>query len=324
MQTIKKHPHLFIIVLLLLLCICFFVAINVGSIKVTPIELFKGLFLEFNQEVASIYQIRFPRVLVSILVGAGLALSGLLLQVVLKNPLADPGIIGISSGASLVSTCIMIWFPQFYFMGPIFAFIGGMATFLLIYALSWKTGLNTTRILLIGVAINYTLSAILDFVNSFSSISSQVSGQLTFSTWNDVAPLAMYLLPIILLSLFLYKACDLLGLEDKTLLSLGVPVTMYRLILSFIAVLLCSICVAIVGVIGFVGLIVPHMARLFIGSQHRYVLPVSMLCGSIVILVADTLGRVVIAPYEISLSVMMAIIGGPIFILLLKRGMKHD
>lgn len=325
MEILKKHPRIFIGSLIIALCLCFFIAINIGSVKVTPSELFRGLFIEFNQDVASIYNIRFPRVIASMLVGGALALSGLLLQVVLKNPLADPGIIGVSSGASLVATFVMLMIPELYFFAPIFAFIGGMLTFLLIYFLAWKTGLNTTRILLIGVAVNYTLTALLDFLSSSSStLTSQVAGQLTFTTWSDVLPLAMYLIPFLLISLFLYKACDLLGLEDKTLLSLGINVKTYRFVISLIAVVLCSVSVAIVGIISFVGLIVPHISRLCIGSQHRYLIPVNILLGSLTLLIADTIGRVIIAPYEISSAIIMAIIGGPVFILLLKRGIQHD
>lgn len=325
MEQIRKHPRLCIIGLCICLSIVFFISINIGSIQLSPVELFKGLFIEFNQDVASVYNIRFPRVLVSILVGAALALSGLLLQVVLKNPLADPGIIGISSGASLLSTVLILWFPQLYFFKPIIAFLGGIVTFGFIYLLSWKSGLQTTRILLIGVALNYTLSAIADFVSSSSSsLTNQVTTQLTFMTWRDVQPLVIYLVPIIILSMFLYKACDILGLEDKTLLSLGVNVNVLRIVISFVAILLCSISVSIVGVISFVGLLVPHITRLCIGYRHKYLLAVTMLLGGTFLLIADTLGRVLIAPYEISSAVMMAIIGGPVFILLLKRGIQHD
>ncbi|MGX8850692.1 FecCD family ABC transporter permease [Amedibacillus sp. YH-ame10] len=325
MGMIKQHPRLFLLGLFLILGLCFFVSINVGSIKVSPVDLLKGLFIEYNKDVASIYNIRFPRVFVSMLTGAALALSGLYLQVVLKNPLADPSIIGISSGASLVSSLIILWLPQLYFFTPVFAFVGGLTTFAIIYSLSWKSGLQVTRILLIGVALNYTLSAISQFVvSSSSTISSQGSGQMTFMTWKDVSPLAIYLIPLLILSLFLFKACDLMGLEDKTLLSLGINVNVYRLLLSSLAVFLCSISVSIAGVISFVGLIVPHIARLFVGNQHRYLLPVTLVLGAILLLCADTLGRVLLAPYEISSAIMMAVLGGPLFIILLKRGMQDD
>lgn len=324
MKTIKKHPLLFILSLFILLCISFFIAINTGTIKVSFIQLLKGLFVEYNKDVASIYQIRFPRVIVTMLVGCALALAGLLFQVVLKNPLADPGIIGISAGAQLVSLLVGIFLPEFYTVKPLLTCLGGFLTFVLIYSLSWKSGLKTTRIILVGVAIHYTLTAIISFIESISSsISSSVDSVILY-TWNDVQLLIVYILPILIILCFLTKACDLLGLEDRTLLSLGINVNLYRFIISLLAVILCSVSVAIAGVLSFVGLLVPHLARLFVGNKHSYLIPTSGLLGALVLLIADTLGRVIIAPYEITPAILMAIIGGPLFIILLKRSSVHE
>ena len=320
MKTIKKHPLLFILSLFILLCISFFIAINTGTIKVSFIQLLKGLFVEYNKDVASIYQIRFPRVIVTMLVGCALALAGLLFQVVLKNPLADPGIIGISAGAQLVS----FFLPEFYTVKPLLTCLGGFLTFVLIYSLSWKSGLKTTRIILVGVAIHYTLTAIISFIESVSSSISSSVGSVILYTWNDVQLLMIYILPILIILCFLTKACDLLGLEDRTLLSLGINVNFYRFILSLLAVILCSVSVAIAGVLSFVGLLVPHLARLFVGNKHSYLIPTSGLLGALVLLIADTLGRVIIAPYEITPAILMAIIGGPLFIILLKRSSVHE
>lgn len=325
MEITKKHPKIFILILAIVLFVCFFVAINLGSIKVSMIQLFKGLFIEYDVDVASVYSIRFPRIIVAMLVGGALALSGLLFQIVLKNPLADPGIIGISNGANLVSVIVGLCFPQLYYLTPFLAFFGGVATFAIIYSLSWKAGFKTTRIILIGVAINYTISALVTLANTATaSISSSAAGTISLYTWSDVQILLIYLLPVILITLFMAKACNLLGLEDRTLMSLGINVNIYRFGLSFLAVLLCSISVAVVGVIGFIGLIVPHLSRLLVGNDHKYLLPVSLLMGSIVLLVADTVGRMILAPYEISAALIMAIIGGPLFVILLKRSNDVD
>lgn len=325
MEITKKHPKIFILILAIVLFICFFVAINLGSVKVSMIQLFKGLFIEYDVDVASVYSIRFPRIIVAMLVGGALALSGLLFQIVLKNPLADPGIIGISNGANLVSVIVGLCFPQLHYLTPFLAFFGGVATFAIIYSLSWKAGFKTTRIILIGVAINYTISALVTLANTATaSISSSAAGTISLYTWSDVQILLIYLLPVILITLFMAKACNLLGLEDRTLMSLGINVNIYRFGLSFLAVLLCSISVAVVGVIGFIGLIVPHLSRLLVGNDHKYLLPVSLLMGSIVLLVADTVGRMILAPYEISAALIMAIIGGPLFVILLKRSNDVD
>lgn len=325
MELTKKHPKLFMIILAVILFICFFIAINLGSIQVSIVDLFKGLFIEYNVDVASIYSIRFPRIIIAMLVGGALALSGLLFQVVLKNPLADPGIIGISNGASLVSVLVGILLPQLYAIIPLLSFLGGVVTFAIIYSLSWKAGFKTTRIILIGVAINYTISALVTLAqSSTASIASGAMGTISLYTWNDVQILLIYLVPVIIITLFMAKACNLLGLEDRTLMSLGINVDLYRFGLSLIAVLLCSISVAIVGVIGFIGLIVPHISRLLVGNEHKYLIPVCLLMGAIILLVADTLGRVIMAPYEISSAIIMAIVGGPLFIILLKRSIDVD
>ena len=325
MELIKKHPKLFMIILIVILFLCFFVAINVGSIQVSFLELFKGLFVEYNENVASIYSIRFPRIIIAMLVGGALALSGLLFQVVLKNPLADPGIIGISNGASLVSILAGIFLPQLYAVIPLLSFFGGLITFAIIYSLSWKAGFKTTRIILIGVAINYTISALVTLAqSSTASITSGAMGTISLYTWNDVRVLLIYLVPVSVITLFMAKACNLLGLEDRTLMSLGINVDLYRFGLSLIAVLLCSISVAIVGVIGFIGLLVPHISRLLVGNEHKHLIPVCLLMGAIILLVADTLGRVIMAPYEISSAIIMAIVGGPLFIILLKRSIDID
>ena len=317
MEQIKKHHKIFIIMLMVILFFGFFIAINLGSIKVSMVQLFKGLFVEYDVDVASVYNIRFPRIIIAILVGGALALSGLLFQVVLKNPLADPGIIGISNGASLV---VGIFLPQFYAITPILSFLGGIITFALIYSLSWKAGFKTTRIILIGVAINYTISALITLIqSSTSSIASSATGTISLYTWDDVKVLMLYLLPIMFITLLMAKACNLFSLEERTLISLGINVNLYRFGLSLLAVLLCSISVAVVGVIGFIGLLVPHISRLLIGNDHKYLIPICILLGAITLLSADTLGRVIMAPYEISSAIIMAIVGGPLFIVLLKR-----
>ena len=150
MQTRLKQILAFVITALALLAL-FLYAVNTGSLKVTPVQLFKGLFVAYDPDVATVYDLRFPRIFVAMLGGAATAVSGVLLQAVMKNPLADPGIIGVSSGASFVAVLITAFVPALYFYTPILAFIGGMLAFLLVYGLSWKGGLSPLRIILVGV-----------------------------------------------------------------------------------------------------------------------------------------------------------------------------
>ena len=302
----------------------FLLAVNTGSLKVTPAELFRGLFVEYNPNVATIYDLRFPRILIAILGGAAMSVSGVLLQAVMKNPLADPGIIGISSGASLAAVLVTAFFPALYFFTPLFAFIGGMLAFFLVYSLSYKGGLSPLRIILVGVAVNAMFTGLMGALNSgtgsnFSGVASIVNANITMKTWDDFQTLFIYSVIGLILSFFVTNQCNLLQLEDKTARSLGVNVTRSRILISVVAVLLAGISTAIIGPISFLGLIVPHIARLLVGSNHKLLIPYSILLGGFTFLLADTVGRTIAYPYEINATVIMSVIGGPFFILLLRR-----
>ena len=316
------------IVTLAALLVVFLYAVNTGSLKVTPVQLFKGLFIAYDSQVATVYDLRFPRIIVAMLGGAATAVSGVLLQAVMKNPLADPGIIGVSSGASFVAVLITAFVPALYFYTPILAFIGGMAAFLLVYGLSWKGGLSPLRIILVGVAVNAMFTGLMSAFNSstgsnYSGVASIVNANITMKTWSDVRILLVYTVIGLVASLFVLGQCNLLALEDKTARSIGVNVTRTRIIVSVIAVLLASISTAVIGTISFLGLIVPHIARLLVGSNHKVLVPYSIVLGAFMLLCADTLGRTIAAPYEISASVIMSVIGGPFFIILLRRSKKN-
>lgn len=319
----RKKVISFVVTLIGLIALFLF-AVNTGSLKVTPLELFRGLFLEYNRDVATIFDLRFPRIFIALLGGAATAVSGVLLQAVMKNPLADPGIIGISSGASLTAVLITAFIPELYFFTPTFAFLGGMTAFLLVYGLSYKDGLSPLRIILVGVAINAMFTGLMSAFNSgtgssYSGAASIVNANISLKTWDDFNTLLVYSLVGLFASLFVSKKCDLLALEDKTAKNLGINVTASRIVISVIAVLLASISTAIIGPISFLGLIVPHIARLLVGSNHKILIPYSILLGAFVLLLADTVGRTIAAPYEISASIIMSVVGGPFFILLLRR-----
>lgn len=309
------------------LLLLFLFAVNTGSLKVSPAELFKGLFIEYNPDVATVYDLRFPRIFIAMIVGAATAVSGVLLQAIMKNPLADPGIIGISSGASLTAVLITAFFPTLYFFTPLFSFIGGMIAFLMVYSLSYKEGLSPLRIILVGVAVNAMFTGLMSAFNSgtgsnYSGVASIVNANITMKTWNDFQTLLWYVVVGLIASFFVTGQCNLLALEDKTVRSLGVNVTASRIVVSSIAVLLASISTAVIGPISFLGLIVPHIARLLVGSNHKVLVPYTILLGAFTLLLTDTIGRTIASPYEISASIIMSIIGGPFFILLLRRS-KH-
>ncbi len=300
-------------------------AMKLGSISLTYGELFEGLFVAYDKRVATVYDLRFPRIIVALLGGAALSCSGLLFQAVLKNPLADPGIIGISGGASLAATVVAGLFPTLYFFTPLFAFLGGLLAFLLIYSLAWKGSLDPVRIILIGIAVAAVftgLEEVLGGLTNRTGVSVAVSG-LAQLVWSDVRLLAVYAVVGMAAAAILAPACNLMALDDKTVRGLGVRVDRLRFVISVAAVLLVSGVTAVVGVVGFLALIVPHMARRIVGSDHRILVPFCILLGGFTLLLADTVGRCIAPPNEISASVIMSIVGGPFFILLLKRRDRH-
>lgn len=329
MKTIHKDVWKGVVGCLVLVALIFaltLAAMKLGSIEITFRELFHGLFVAYDKRVATIYDLRFPRILVALIGGAALSLGGLLLQAVLKNPLADPGIIGISGGASLAAALVTALFPTLYFSIPLFAFLGGLAAFALIYALAWKGTLDPVRILLVGVAVSAVFSGLGEVLGGFvnrTGVAVSVSG-LSQLVWSDVRVVALYTALGVIPALLLAPACNLFALEDKTVRGLGVRVDRLRFVVSAVAVLLVSGVTAVVGVVGFLALIVPHMARRLMGSDHRVLLPFSLLLGGFVLLLADTVGRLIAPPNEIAAPIIMSIVGGPFFILLLKRGDKHD
>ena len=314
------------VVVIILLAIMFFVSINLGSLKISFPQMMKGLFVEYDHDVATVYDLRFPRVIIAMFAGAALAVSGVLFQAVMKNPLADPGIIGVSSGAGFVATIITAVFPQYIFFTPIAAFIGGCFAFFLVYSLSWKGGLNPLRMILVGVAVNAVFTGLTSamgtsmFSGNMAEAASVVSGMISMKTWSDVRILVAYTTVGLVLSIFTIRACNLMSLQDSAAGALGVNVHRNRILVSAVAVLLASISTAVVGTIGFLALIVPHMGRYFVGTDHKKLIPFSIFFGALVLLIADTLGRTIAAPYEIAPGIIMNVLGGPFFILLLKKG----
>lgn len=327
MVSILKRIVAFVLTAAALVAL-FLVAVNTGSLQVSPEQLISGLFVAYDDTVSTIYDLRFPRIFIAMVGGAATAVSGVLLQAAIRNPLADPGIIGISSGASLVAVLVTAFFPALFLFTPLFAFAGGMVAFLVVYGLSWRGGLSPLRIILVGVAVSAMFTGIMSAFDSgtgstMSGVASLVDANITMKTWDDLWTLASYAAVGLLLALFTAKRCDLLALEDKTARSLGVDVNKNRLAISAIAVLLASISTAVIGPISFLGLIVPHIARLLVGTAHRVLIPYSIVLGAFCLLLADTIGRTVAAPYEISAAVIMSIVGGPVFILLLRKARNN-
>lgn len=317
-----KRTISFMLILIFLPILILYSA-TTGSIEVSILDLLKGFLGEQNDQIAIIKDLRFPRILIALLAGAALSVSGVLFQSVMRNPLAEPGIIGVSAGAGFFTMIMLFLFPTMFFYTPLFAFLGGAIAFMLVYLFSWKSGLNPLRMILIGVAINALFSGLSQILASsgnalLTSISIDTS-TLSMKTWNEVEILAIYSTIGLILSFVFYRYCNHLSMQDKTLKSLGFNVNRARFIISLIAVLLASVTTAIAGMFTFVGLLVPHIGRVLVGTDHKYLIPFSALFGACLVLFADTIGRTIIAPIEIPASIIMVIIGGPFLIFVLRR-----
>ena len=309
--SLDKKKSLYIIGSIVLLFAIALTSMKMGSLDISYGEIIKGILTNSTTgNFAIIKDLRFPRVII-----------------VVKNPLADPGMTGISAGASLVAILIMVLFPQLNSMKSLLAFGGGLISACLVFSIAYDKGFSPLRIILAGVAINAMLSAmssILTTINSngVSSVTNWLNGSLATVTWSDAKMLFIYSLIGVLISFTLRQTCNLMSLGDKTAKSLGVDIHKQRIIISAVAVFLASISTGVAGIISFVGLIVPHIGRFIIGSDHKYLIPFSFTMGSILLLIADTIGRCLFTPYEIPVGLVMSVIGGPFFIFLLRRSMK--
>ena len=306
----KKAIGAFAVTGLLLIATILF-SINTGSLSIS------------GANIDIIMDLRIPRILISIVGGAGIAVSGVLLQAVMKNPLADPGILGISAGSSLSAILITGLVPSMYFLTPIFSFIGGVVACFLVYTLSWKDGLSAFRIILVGITINTVFVALIDCAESLmggnNALASFTESRLSMKGWDDFYMLLTYSVVFVVLGVLLASRCDLLALEDRTVGSLGINVTALRIKVSAVAVFLAAICTSVLGTVSFLGLLAPYIGKMLVGSGHKTLIPYSMIAGALLMLLADTTGRTIAAPNEISAAVIMAVIGGPCFIVLLRR-----
>ena len=271
-----------------------------------------------------LWNIRLPRTIVAALVGINLSLSGAILQAILRNPLADPHIIGISSGAGLAGIFIMLLMPGAAWLITPAAFGGAMVAALLIYILAWRDGIRPTRIILAGVAVSAFLGAgisamMILYSDRVHSALMWMVGGLSARSWPHVEMLLPYTVCAGLLALFSAQRLNILQLGDDMARGVGLAVERTRIFLTAVAALLAASAVSVVGLLGFVGLIVPHAARLLIGSDYRFLLPAASLLGIAVLTLSDTAARLMFAPLELPVGIIMAVLGAPFFLYLLRR-----
>jgi len=313
------------IILIICLAILSLVAINVGSAGYSVSEIVKAVFSPEKSTVkVVVVNLRLPRLILSLLIGASLSSSGAILQSVMRNPLADPGTIGVSAGAGTAATTILLLFPHLTNSVPLFAFGGAALACFLIYTMAWKGGVDPTRIILSGVAINSVLGAynsLLQMLHSDSleGVLAFMNGSLSGRSWSQVRLLLIYAGVGLILSFFCIKSANTLQLGDEMAKSLGVNVSVTRVLLSAVSAFLAAATVSVAGMIGFVGLVVPHISRLLVGSDYKQMLPTSMLLGAVVLLAADTVGRTIVPGMEIPVGIVMSVVGGPFFLYLLRK-----
>lgn len=313
------------LVLLILLAVLCLLSIAVGSAGYSIPEILDAVFREEKSPIKTIVvNLRLPRIILAILVGASLAAAGALLQSVMRNPLADPGTIGVSAGAGTAATTILLLFPNLTASVPLFAFGGAALACVLIYTMAWKEGVDPTRIILSGVAINSVLGAynsLLQLMNSDSleGVLAFMNGSLSGRSWYQVRLLSVYAAVGLILAFLCIKSANALQLGDEMAKSLGVKVNGSRVLLSGVAAFLAASTVSVAGMIGFVGLVVPHIARILVGSDYKAMLPTSVVLGAVVLLAADTVGRTIVPGMEIPVGIVMAVCGGPFFLYLLRK-----
>lgn len=313
------------LVLLILLGLCSVLSLAVGSAGYSIQEILKALFSQEDSPVKTIVlNLRLPRIILAILIGSSLSAAGALLQSVMRNPLADPGTIGVSAGAGTAATTILLIFPQLSASVPLFAFGGAALACVVIYTMAWKGGVDPTRIILSGVAINSVLGAynsLLQLMNSDSleGVLAFMNGSLSGRGWHQVQIAACYASVGLVMAFLCIKSANALQLGEEMAKSLGVKVSLNRVLLSAVAAFLAAATVSVAGMIGFVGLVVPHIARLLVGSDYKVMMPVSVVLGAVVLLAADTVGRTVVPGMEIPVGIVMAVCGGPFFLYLLRK-----
>jgi len=329
----KRNRYMLVMtVLAALVAIVFIMSMNTGYIRLSPIEMLRTLLGQgTDRQNLILFEFRLPRMVISILIGAGLAVSGCVMQGLSRNALADPGILGINAGAGIMVMLFISFYPTTVsapvFLLPMLALFGAGLTAVLIYLLAYKRhqGLSPTRLLLSGIGVAAGISAAMIVLtlrlspDKYQFVATWLAGSIWGTNWKFVLSLLPWI--IVLLPYVWYKAqvLNILSLGEHTATGLGARVAKEQLLLIAAAVGLAASSVAVSGGIGFVGLIGPHLARRLVGQKHQTLLPTVAMTGALLVLAADTIGRTIVQPSEIPTGIVVAIIGAPYFLYLLAR-----
>ncbi|MDF2567437.1 MAG: putative ferrichrome transporter, permease protein FhuG [Oscillospiraceae bacterium] len=321
------------IILFLLIVATFIISLNIGSLSIGFGDVIKTLIGEGKKShQMAIFNIRLPRIIIALLVGTALSTAGTLLQGVTKNDLADPGILGINSGAALfVVVFIYLMNGNVYngvsdltiFTMPLVALCGALFGGTLMYLLAWKNGINSSRLVLVGIGINIAFISILIIfqlrfsTQEFNRVMQWTQGSLWGTNWKYVLAIAPFIIVLMFLMFYKSRYIDALNLGDEIATGLGVEVEKEKRKLIFYAVILAGVATSVAGSISFLGLISPHIARKLVGPKHKRLIPVASLIGTLILLISDTFSRNLLAPIELPVGIVVSVIGVPYFIYLM-------
>ncbi|WP_404450676.1 iron ABC transporter permease [Virgibacillus necropolis] len=326
MRKRKIIPKTRLLLLILITLITAILAVGVGAIFISPIELLQSLVGNGKDSAHFIIMnYRLPRIVMAILVGAGLGVSGAILQGIIRNPLASPDVIGITKGAGLAAAIVVILFPHApIIMLPLSALAGAGIITVILYLFAYKKGVNPSTLALVGIALGAICQAGIQFLMvkfpiQINAALIWLTGSLWGKSWNDVLLLAPWIVVLVPISILLANRLDILNLGDDVAEGLGENTRRTRLILLIVAVALAGSSVAVVGSLGFLGLIAPHIARQLVGNRHSLLLPTSAVMGVLLLLLADALGRGLAPPAEIPAGIFTAVLGAPYFLFLLRK-----
>ena len=310
--------------------LCLVVSLGLGPASLSPAQLWHDLLAGPHAGSASsiiFWDIRMPRVLLAFIVGAALSAAGVILQDLFLNPLTDPYVTGVSSGAALGATiAIVIGLSTGGWM-TLLAMATGLATLLLVWGFARRRGrMDIYVLLLAGVSASYLLSAVITVImmragDDLNTIFYWLLGSFSGRDWGDVE-IALLAIPFMIVPLFFTREMNILLQGEKRALELGVDVERTKRVLVVTAAILAAIAVSVSGIIGFVGLIIPHLVRLLVGPNHRRLLPFSLLMGAALMGIADLISRTLLAPTEIPVGVVTTFLGAPVFVYLLRRGRR--
>ncbi len=302
-------------------------SMSLGAVSLSPGEVIGGLLGRAdNVSNQIVWNLRLPRVLVAGLVGMNMALSGALLQGIMRNPLAAPTIVGVTAGAGLGATLVLTLFSGLPTFLPMAAFVGAMAAAVVVYLLSWQPGLGTSpvRMVLAGVAMTsmlgaFTTTLIVIFSDRVQPVILWLSGNLVGRSWSHLELVWPYSLGGLIIAFLLVRQLNVLQLGDQAAQGLGVRIELYRFLAMGLAALLAASAVSVAGLVGFVGLMTPHVMRLLGGNNHGYIIPAAAAGGAALVIWADLGARTVLAPTEVPVGIITALLGGPFFVFLLYR-----